>query len=84
LRIDRSVHGFCGVHGHEGKATRTAAFTVHRQEDFGDATILGEQLTNVLFLSGEGQIAHIHLGIHIVVECSRLPRASFSPELSVK
>lgn len=69
LRVDRGIHGFCGIHGNEGKPTWAAALAVHRQEDFGDATVLGEQLTNVLLLSGEGQIAHIHLGIHIFVGC---------------
>ena len=83
LSIDRGIHGFCRVHGHEGKATRTAAFAIHREEDFGDTTVLGKQLTNVLFLSGEGQIAHVHLGIHIFrcwvqssASCQNQPRSS--------
>ena len=83
LRVDRSIHGFCGVHGHEGEPARASALAVHRQEDFGDATVLGEQLTNVLLLSGEGQIAHVHLGIHIFVGCGRLPHGQDQPAQQV-
>ena len=70
--LDSRLHRLCRRHGHESKATWAAGFAVHRKVDVGDITILREQFTHVEFGRAEGQIAHIHLGIHYQVISSGL------------
>jgi hypothetical protein len=61
---DRGLHGIGCVHADEGKSTRAAAIAIHRQENIGDASELAEKVGNILGGGFEGQVAHIHLGIH--------------------
>ncbi len=61
---DGSRHGFRCVHANEGKPTWTAALTVHRQEDIGNAAELGEQIAQIDIGGTEGEIPHIHFRVH--------------------
>ena len=62
---DGFIHGGLGVHGHESKATRTTGVAVHGQVDVSNGAVVGEEGADVVFGGSEGQIAHIHFGIHI-------------------
>lgn len=64
--LDGIVHAFLGVHRHEGKATGTVGFAVHDDGDFIHLAALAEEFADVGFSGIEGQIAHIHFGIHTV------------------
>ncbi len=59
-----SLHRFRGVHADKRKPTRTTAVTIDRKEDICYAAVLREKICD--FLSGgfEGEVPHIHLGIH--------------------
>jgi hypothetical protein len=61
------LHGRGSVHCHEGEATWTTGIAVHREEEIRYGTVIGEKRTEIGFGGAEGQVAHIHFAIHIVV-----------------
>jgi hypothetical protein len=64
--LNRGSHSFWSVHRDESETTRAAAFTIDWEEDVGNGAKLGEKLTNIYVGSFEGEIPHIHLGVHIL------------------
>jgi hypothetical protein len=64
--LNRGSHSFWSVHRDESETTRAAAFTIDWEEDVGNGAKLGEKLTNIYIGSFEGEIPHIHLGVHIL------------------
>jgi hypothetical protein len=65
--MDRFAHRGRGVHGDEGETTWAARDVIDWQEEIGHRAEIREELTEVCFRGREGQVAHIHFGIHIVV-----------------
>jgi uncharacterized cupredoxin-like copper-binding protein len=61
---NRCLHGFWCVHTDKSKPAWATAFTVDRQENIGDAAELAEKVGDFLGVGFEGEIPHIHLGVH--------------------
>jgi ribosomal protein L18 len=66
--LDGCVHGFWSVHAHKGKTTWAPRLTIHRQMDVRYFSVLGKKLAQLNVGSLEGEIPHIHLGVHIYLE----------------
>src|SRR5579859_3158195 len=47
-----------GAHGHKTKAARAAGGAIHHQVGFGDGTVRGESIVQVVLGDAEGKIAH--------------------------
>jgi hypothetical protein len=63
--LNCSRHGLRSIHANESKATWASAFTVNWEKDVCDNAELGEKLADIDIASFEGEIPHVHLGIHI-------------------
>ena len=62
--LDGSVHCLRGVHADKGKATGAPSVAIHRKEHIGDRAVLAEEVRDFLGSGLEGEIPHIHFGIH--------------------
>jgi hypothetical protein len=57
--VDGAPAFFGAAHGDEGEAARAAGHAVRDHVGFGDMTVLGEELVQVLFGGLEGKISHV-------------------------
>ena len=62
--VDGCRHFLGRAHGDEGEAARTTGDAIHWKEDVGHGAELGKEGLDVLLSGCEGQIAHIHFGVH--------------------
>ena len=62
---DSVVHAGLVCHRDESEATWASGFAVHNEAHFGDCAVGAEKFMKIALSDVEGQIAHIHFGIHI-------------------
>jgi len=63
-RLDGGFHAFFVRHRDEGESTWATGFAIHDEAYFGDCSVLAEKFVEIALSAGEGEIPHIHLGVH--------------------
>ncbi len=65
--FDRRIHFFDCSHGNESEATRATRLTILDDENVAYSAMCFEELTDFAIVGVVGQIAYIHLCIHIIL-----------------
>ena len=63
--LNCSRHGLRSIHANKSETTWASTFTVNWEKDVCNNAKLGEKLADIDIASFEGEIPHVHLGIHI-------------------